>query len=145
MKQFLKFYFSHLVGFLLLSGVLDYVFVNLLGVETPDKVKPEILDYFLAIIVIPIIETLIFQKLPIDWSIKNNKGSMWLVIAVTGLLFGLSHYTGFPLVITFIVSGMYLSYIYYNLKQQEYYPFVLTVLAHGVLNALVVVTSALGG
>ena len=113
-------------------------FIHILGVDN-EKVVIKSIDYFLLIIVVPLLETLFFQKIPIDYLLKEKRYSMNLIILGTGVLFTIFHIRSFDnLVILFpiFISGIYLSFIYLRLRERNFHPFLGTFIPHALFNVL---------
>ena len=91
---------------------------------------------FYGVIIAPIIETAIFQKLILDNSkprIKNNI----LCVALSAVVFGLVHCTRIAQIVLAAFSGFYLGLFYTIARQKKYNAFWLTCLMHALWNLIV--------
>jgi membrane protease YdiL (CAAX protease family) len=93
--------------------------------------------FFRAVIIAPVIETVIFQKFILDNSkprIKNNI----LCVALAAVVFGLVHIDGLLKIVSATFVGFYLGFFYAIARQNKYNAFWLTCLMHALLNLITV-------
>ena len=128
----------HICMFVVLSLVADYI-IFLLSGSKQDVEEITKLDWLLAIFIVPVIETWIFQKVPIDITYKESNTRPTIVIIVLGLIFSIFHFRGLLHTVPIFISGTYLAFLYYKLKQLDYYPFLVTVIAHMLLNLVILI------
>jgi len=136
-KDNIKTYLLLLILFLLVTFISDFAISKLFALDR-EVLKISLFDSVIAITIVPLIETYIFQKLPIDAAIKQNYKNLNLVLIVTGLVFAIYHFETLPVTISLLISGVFLSYIYYRLKILDFYPFIGTTIAHALLNAIII-------
>ncbi len=92
--------------------------------------------FFLAVLFIPIYETLLAQVLPIE-IIRRIGGNRLICIALSALLFGGGHYVNGGLVhgVMTFVGGAVLGFAYTLARSQGFWPaFVTASIAHGIHN-----------
>ena len=109
-------------------------FVPFTGVEAyirESKAMPIIdLLYFLAILVVPIVEELFFRKLICDLMIKEYK--FFKTILLSAVIFMCAHVlSGTGNLTAILISGLFLSYVY--LKTGKLF---LVILIHSIMNVL---------
>ncbi len=110
-------------------------------IEPPNPSNLEELP--LAVIIAPIIETLIFQHLVFlifrKWiHIKNKYG--WAIL-VSSILFGLGHMYNVIYIIFAFLQGLTLAYCYYFYKRNIVKAFWSTAIVHAIHNGMVVLVA----
>lgn len=94
-------------------------------------------EFVVAVVIAPIIETLIFQYAIIE-TLLNLKVHPWISIIISALLFGVSHWYNPIYVIVLTVVGCILAYYYVALRYQNGFTQIsLVVLIHALFNTIV--------
>lgn len=75
------------------SMLMNVLIVDLLGIVQQERLVEAMTFWYVvsAILLAPLLETFIFQKLPIDYFRKYIKKD-WLLVMISALPFGLMHY-----------------------------------------------------
>ena len=95
----------------------------------------QVFEYFSGIVIIPMFETLLFQKLPY-WGltkISYLRRNMWLIYIISASLFALSHVYSIAYIIYTFVVGLILIYSYHIRINKH--PFWTISLIHLLFNA----------
>ncbi len=135
-----RFLVVNIIGCVVISILFSYI-VSLFDSRDFSIDIETTFDHILLILIVPFIETYLFQKIPIDYAIDNNYKSKTIVIIVTGFIFSIYHLRGLLNSIPIFITGMYLSYIYYHLKKMGKFAFVGTFLTHSIVNFTVIILS----
>jgi hypothetical protein len=122
-----------ILGFMLLSSISDFLISYLVDVEYTYS-NYGFFEIIGIVIIVPIIETYIFQKVPIDFLLKKHLMPSWLIVVSTGVLFTLYHLNGLIESIPLFISGIYLSYMYIYLKRRNNLSFTATSFSHMLYN-----------
>jgi len=138
--------------FILLSLFIPFIYTSLLGlifyfikIESAHREKllqnlPLIKIFFYKVILAPLVETFFFQLviLEIVMYVFNNKRKYFIGILISGLLFGLAHYTNtHNLIYSFlaVIAGSLFATIYVLSKiRKDVNPFLLVFLSHALIN-----------
>ncbi|MCC6289168.1 MAG: CPBP family intramembrane metalloprotease [Chitinophagaceae bacterium] len=94
--------------------------------------KPE--KSILALLISPIIETLLFQYIPNLILLKMKISNKYLLIIIPSIFFGLSHTYHFLYAIMAFCGGMILNYYYLEMKRKTRYYYWATALIHSLYN-----------
>ena len=108
---------------LTMFAVLLLLLTHLFGIDLPDREAEELTIGFLIIslILAPIIETFIFQKLPIDY-LKKYIERDWLLVVISSIIFAAAHYINefyISDVIIIFITGWVLAYAYVLSKKRD--------------------------
>lgn len=101
--------------------------------EAPDI--NQVFEYFSGIVIIPMLESLLFQKLPY-WGltkISYMRRNMWLIYIISAALFALSHIYSIAYIIYTFIIGLILIYSYHIRINKH--PFWTITLIHSLFNA----------
>lgn len=138
----------------LLGYSLSIVFLNILYIlsgENPVAVESQSYGstfelILFALIMAPIVETFIFQKVIIDAldDIDCFKRMSFAMVLISGSAFGLTHLRlSVYHAVCATVVGLLLSYSFLMYKRKGNKPFIVTAAIHAVLNAISIVISSL--
>lgn len=98
-----------------------------------------VLDLLIAVLVVPLIETLLFQALIIEIIckfIKRPRKNIWISVIASSLAFALSHtYSNSYIIITFL-AGIILAFAYYLGRYRKEGAIILVFVIHSVYNLL---------
>lgn len=129
----------------LISFIVDNILLILLELLMKKDVGgpefeeiPIVLLFLIVVIIVPIVETFIFQYLIIRILKKINflKNRMVLVMFISAVVFGASHtYSIFYMFITFI-SGLLLAYAFIVYEDKKASAFWVTMAIHGLMNGV---------
>ena len=124
---------------LILVGIILKYFIGLSPIITNNEsdLLAQIGQFFSAVIIAPVIETVIFQKLILDNSkprIKNNI----VCVALGAVVFGLAHINGLFRIVLATFVGFYLGLFYTIARQKKYNAFWLTCLMHALWNLITI-------
>ena len=111
---------------------------NLIG-RTVSK-ESFLLVVLTVVILTPLIETFLFQKLPIDAALKKTDNHL-LIIVVTGLIFSIFHVKSLINILFFFPSGVILSFCYIIFYYRKESAFTSTAVIHGIHNLIIVIYS----
>ena len=89
--------------------------------------------------VAPLVETFLFQYLPIE--ILKKKLSRGYLLIFSSALFGLSHFYSIPYMLKTFFIGLVLAASYIFWIQQKPHKFIITVAIHSLFNSIVTFTS----
>ncbi|MDR7209341.1 CPBP family intramembrane glutamic endopeptidase [Flavobacterium piscis] len=138
-----KYYLSLLFIFYLFLTVLNGYFFNWVNNtffnftnETENGLRDFSYNekFMLIVIIAPLVETVIFQYLPIRILEKLRLENNWVKIILTSLLFSLFHFYNPIYVAMTFVSGMLLNKFYLESRAKSKFYFVLTALLHSMYN-----------
>lgn len=105
---------------------------------TPEEKLDNIIVFaFTAIIVAPILETFLFQMLPmwIFWRWRFFRDHRWMIVLISGLVFGLQHYYSLNYILVTIVMGFIMMYGY--IVKYKRHPYFSLLIFHALWNGLV--------
>lgn len=128
--------------FVLLMLFASYIaiFPTLLIPRSPSEIGPDIakhhpiFQFILGVILAPILETGLFQALPIYILRKKFKFKPIPIISISAFLFGSTHWYSIRyMVLTFLI-GFIFAYGYFVRRREEGHPFVLITLVHSLRN-----------
>jgi len=147
-KAYLKFYnfllrksyFSQIIIFYLLTFLVAIISLplQLLAVQVAgnESAGPKGHNLLVATLIMPIIETLVFQhwvfKLLEKTGLKKNK-YLWIII-ISSVLFGISHDYSLRYVVFAVSEGFVLAYTYYFYRKNTAKAFWTTTLIHCLRN-----------
>lgn len=95
---------------------------------------PRFAQFFLAIIIGPLIETALVQVIPNKILRSLKISNLVILILIPSILFAAAHtYHNLYVAMTFF-SGMVLNYFYIESQKMSKYPFLLTALLHALYN-----------
>ena len=135
------FYLSTL---LIVISVLPFIALTnkLIGENTEG---PDLSSWFSIIILIPLIETFIFQhlsfKLMQKWSFTKNKYGLY--ISVSAILFGLSHTYSLQYIIFAFAVGLILAYMYFFYSKTPKKSFWSIALIHALRNSFTILIAVI--
>lgn len=103
-----------------------------------NKIPINFITFLLAVIVFPLIETLIFQLLPYSILILMNVSDRKIII-ISGILFGLNHFFSPSYIFVSSIVGAYFAYllIRFNKKYDLKVAFYLVTFVHCLMNLIV--------
>ena len=104
------------------------------GPEVETDIPPPVI-WFIFVILVPIIETLIFQFAIIRLLRVKTRLSSGMIIFISALAFGLVHYYSIPYIVLSFATGLIFAYaylIYLDLKKDA---FIVVTVIHGLNNA----------
>ena len=133
----------HPIAFVLLFWLIIFIIpfiVGLIGaIASPftSQMDSEI-NYrytFLVIVIAPIVETYLFQRLPIEFFKKRIK-SVWIVILISAALFGIAHMQSLFVILQSFVAGVVLAvaYLVYRKNHSIKEAFWVTAIIHSLKN-----------
>jgi membrane protease YdiL (CAAX protease family) len=135
-RLFLVLFFSTYLTRILVGIILEhFVGLNPTVINNESDLLAQIVIFFSAVIIAPIFETAIFQKIILDNSkprIKNNI----LCVALSAVVFGLTHMSGLIIIVSATLAGFYLGLFYTIARQNKYNAFWLTCLMHAMWNLI---------
>ena len=136
-RLFLLLFFCTYLTRILVAIILQlFVGLNPTVGNNESDLLAQIGQFFSAVIIAPVIETVIFQKLILDNSkprIKNNI----VCVALGAVVFGLAHINGLFRIVLATFVGFYLGLFYTIARQKKYNAFWLTCLMHALWNLIV--------
>lgn len=100
--------------------------------------------FIMFALVVPILETLVFQKFIIDFLQKNHIGTIQAIL-ISSVIFGLMHNASMLNIINSSISGIVLAYSYCIYKQKKDEPFKTVCYIHGAHNFISMLLSLLFG
>lgn len=104
------------------------------GSLTTDNIA---LDFLIAIIVVPLIETLLFQSLIIEIIcklIKRPRKNIWVAVLASSLAFAFNHMYSIGYVIITLLAGIILAFAYYLGRYRKESAIILVFLIHSLYN-----------
>ena len=138
------------IGITILVIHLSTLIVDLSGIEIQERKEYEITIWFVvvALILAPSIETLFFQKWPIDF-FEDRFKRKWPLILISAIPFGIGHYINEYLVRDFVyalILGALLAYAYLVAKKRDdLNAYLAVVLIHFSYNLFVVLIRVILG
>lgn len=137
-----------LIGLLVMiafNGVLDFFEINDVEIALQQPVLDLTLsNYTAALVVVPLIETLLFQK-AIYWvgiKIPSFRYNKLLLIIISAILFASAHFYSIAYIIYTFIIGAILMYCY--IVKVGRYPFWTTFAIHGLFNTIVSIVELFG-
>jgi hypothetical protein len=131
----------------IINGLLGRLFNN--SIEIINQEESIYLFFFLAVIVAPLFETLIFQKFLIEFSIKMldrlKLNNFLIPILISAIGFGLAHYYSLIYLINGLSMGIVLAYSYSIALKRKESAFWIVTLIHSLVNTLAFVEDTLPG
>lgn len=150
MKRFISFLINiDIVLFILINVFLIIVIPHLISLlplaennSVPDEIKAlqdsKISFFILSILIIPIVETLLYQTLIIRTTSyllsKMKYESFSIPIIISGLIFGISHFYNITYLINGIIVGIIFAFSYSILIIRKRNPVFLVALIHSLVN-----------
>nr|WP_315203106.1 CPBP family intramembrane glutamic endopeptidase [uncultured Flavobacterium sp.] len=131
----LLFFCTYLTRILVAIIIEHFVGLNPTVGNNESDLLAQIEIFFSAVIIAPIFETAIFQKIILDNSkprIKNNI----LCVALSAVVFGLTHMPGLIIIVSVTLAGFYLGLFYTIARKNKYNAFWLTCLMHAMWNLI---------
>jgi uncharacterized protein len=117
--------------------VLKYIFLkNDFLNQSIEPIDLSLSHFILAVIIAPLLETAIFQKMAISLVLTFAKNNL-IAVAVSAVLFGLCHYDSITKIFQTMLMGLCLGLFYTVLKQKGLNAFFLTALLHSSWNLFV--------
>tara|TARA_R110001583_G_C5514211_1_gene397004 strand:- start:71 stop:556 length:486 start_codon:yes stop_codon:yes gene_type:complete len=111
-------------------------FLNISSINTIMANSSNLKQFFVGVILGPIIETLIFQILVIKLVlIITNKKS--IVIFSSAFIFGLTHYFSFFYFTYAFTVGLFFAYLYFLSELKKINPFLTLLIVHSLYNLLI--------
>ena len=128
-----------MVLFNITIDILNIPNIKLFGDPPSEKESGLLSMIILGVIIVPLLETLIFQKLPyfLFTKIRYFRSHICLVIIISALLFGLSHTYSLNYVIYAICIGVIFMYAYVVRVNKR--PFWTVFLIHALFNMIVII------
>jgi len=118
--------------------VLPYlIIINYFKIETGGadlSGKSIITIYFIGVIFVPLLETLIFQTVIINLVKKAFPKLPIISIIISSVLFGLSHFYSIAYILYTILMGIIFAYSYILSQKKEYNPFLVVFSIHALHN-----------
>lgn len=98
-----------------------------------------------ACMITPLVETFLYQYLPINILGKSEKllERSYVIIIVSAILFGLAHTYDIVYVFRTFIIGLFLAYTYVIYQKKSFSPFLMVCIIHAIQNAVVVVFETL--
>lgn len=126
----------------IVSSIVSYALFLLNPVEYNGFSNPNIwVEIFAAFILAPVTESIVFFWLiykiifKINLSVYNN----YLFIAISSILFGLSHFYNINYIIETIVTGLFIAYLYIIMEKKFNNGLISVIIMHSFYNFLVLV------
>lgn len=138
-----KFYFVVLsyVLFIIYLHLSNIIFNYFGGIEdNPSQKFPLEIEFFLAIILGPIFETILFLYIPFMLLVyEYDKKTVLIFIIFSSFLFALFHTFGIIYFIHAFIAGSFFATFYFILKKINFYPSLLTILFHSLINSYIMI------
>ncbi|MDR3220008.1 MAG: CPBP family intramembrane metalloprotease [Dysgonamonadaceae bacterium] len=127
-----------LIVFFLTQLILPWYIAHFGDFEGPEKVDSLFLTIMISVIIVPVIETLLCQLLPIYLLSYLKNIPYWVLIFISSLCFGLQHLYCVLYILYGFIGGWILATAFLIFKKQKDYFFavVLTATIHGVFNLI---------
>lgn len=126
----------------IVSSIVSYALFLLNPVEYNGFSNPNIwVEIFAAFILAPVTESIVFFWLiykiifKINLSVYNN----YLFIAISSILFGLSHFYNINYIIETIVTGLFMAYLYIIMEKKFNNGLISVIIMHSFYNFLVLI------
>ncbi len=105
--------------------------------HTAGPVHTSIIEgFFIAVLLSPFIETLLFQHLVIKF-ILNKKATATLVSCmVSATLFAISHYYSWQYILKTFISGLLFASLYLAIRHKRQNPVIIVFIAHAIYNCI---------
>ncbi|HEY1025564.1 MAG TPA: CPBP family intramembrane glutamic endopeptidase [Sphingobacteriaceae bacterium] len=143
-----KKYHMQILYFYILTWIMTLLFFPLMyitrNVFGNEDGGPGVTNWFIIIVVAPILETFIFQRgvFKISTSLKPVKGKQALIILLSAFIFGLVHPYNLGYMLFAFSIGIVLAYVYYLFHRNPQKAFWTTALIHSLRNATAVLLVA---
>jgi membrane protease YdiL (CAAX protease family) len=147
------FFKSLLIGFCLFlfniasSYIIHKLTGEILGKQNTNSITIDFSSFIFVIIIVPIIETLIFQWLIIyqTYESYNKENKKQLAVLLSSVVFGLSHSYGFYYFFVTIFAGFLLarSYCYFTERTNRLSAIIYVTIIHSLSNLLVFIMKTL--
>jgi hypothetical protein len=118
-------------------GLLSFIFNIEISEATSETSKSSMfLNFVVAIIIAPLLETLIYQYAVIKLlrKVKILKNNNYIIILICSILFGLSHTYSLSYVINTTIIGIILAYSFITYEKKGIPPFLIVCAIHSLRN-----------
>jgi hypothetical protein len=96
--------------------------------------------FILAVFVAPVVETFLFQFIPIE-TLQKKVNSKFIIAIISALLFSISHLSSYTYAFSNLLGGIVLAYTYIISTQKKYPAYLCTATVHSLRNLIVFVAS----
>lgn len=118
-----------------LGNILELLF-STLEAPNPHIFDSEIKEFFSLLVLAPVLETIIFQMLVYSFLRYILKFRTITILILSAIIFGISHCYDIVYVIVAAVMGFLFMFLYIILNKREFYPLLITILTHSMLNLI---------
>ncbi|MGU9538443.1 CPBP family glutamic-type intramembrane protease [Clostridium tepidum] len=135
-----KFIIIITLGMLLSSTILgllvDIFNVKISNVQPTFTQEHFVIEFLVAVIIAPLLETFIFQYGIIKISKKINflKNNNLIIILISSLLFGLQHFYSLSYIVNTTFLGIFLAYAFVVYERKKVSPYWVVCTIHGLKN-----------
>jgi uncharacterized protein len=136
-KDKIIFVLLNIFAFVVFSYILNKIFIYFFSSKelTNSSIGSEgfIFDMVLAVIIAPLLETLIFQAAIIEgicYFLNYKKNCFLYSCGISTFLFGLTHFYSFPYFIYGLIVGLYLSILYILSRKRGLNSIIVVLIVH---------------
>jgi membrane protease YdiL (CAAX protease family) len=101
--------------------------------------------FFVAVLVGPFIETLLFQDMLIKFILKKRANARLLSCLVSAILFALLHYYSWQYILKTFFSGLFFGSLYLIITHKRQNPLLVVFIAHAIYNGIGLIVDILNG
>lgn len=101
--------------------------------------------FFIAVLIGPFIETLLFQHLIIKFILKKSATATLLACMVSAILFAISHYYSWEYILKTFISGLLFASLFLIISHKRQNPVLIVFIAHAIYNCIGLIVDILNG
>ncbi|MDP3392468.1 type II CAAX prenyl endopeptidase Rce1 family protein [Sediminibacterium sp.] len=119
---------------LLVTILFSYILFPKVNIGANEKLS--LLAFTFAVIIIPMIETLVFQNFFVGYFIKKDFSNILLVTFISSLLFSFAHFYSIAYIFKTFVSGFLYCTLFLVAFRKVRFPFISVFIAHATFNCI---------
>ena len=122
---------------IVISSLLSFTFSS--GAANIYKFDSIYEEFFIVVLMAPIIETILFQHLVLKISMNHISKNKWIAIFVSAFLFGISHNYSIPYICKAFITGILYAGLYFLSVLKKKNPIIVVSITHAAYNFIGVV------
>lgn len=114
--------------------------------HTAGPVHASIIEgFFIAVLVAPFIETLLFQHLLIKFVLEKKATATLASCIISAILFSIGHYYSWQYILKTFLSGLLFASLYLIINNKRQNPLLIVFIAHAIYNGIGLIVDILSG
>jgi|GEM_PF-2509472 len=101
--------------------------------------------FFIAVLIGPFVETLLFQHMLIKFILKKRPTALLLSCLVSAILFSLTHYYSWQYILKTFISGLLFASLFLIISHKRQNALLIVFIAHAVYNGIGLIIEILNG